>query len=200
MCGFLRTDSVLRCLQIASTVDVLLSALHTPSEAVQRACATCLPGLVKHMKEQAAPLLARLQADLVHPSDFAVRRGAAYGLAGCVKGFGIAVLKSNDVMAVLEEAAQAKAPEPRQVHVVFTVDNLACCLALQSSVSVGLAGIRVMWEGGGYRWLAGENMSSLCFSLVPQGAMFAFECLSESLGLLFEPYVIRILPVLLKVQ
>lgn len=28
--------------------------------------------------------------------------------------------------------------------------------------------------------------------------MFAFECLSESLGLLFEPYVIRIIPVLLK--
>ena len=30
--------------------------------------------------------------------------------------------------------------------------------------------------------------------------MFAFECLSESLGILFEPYVIRILPVLLKVS
>jgi hypothetical protein len=32
-----------------------------------------------------------------------------------------------------------------------------------------------------------------------QGALFAFECLSETLGILFEPYVIRILPALLKV-
>jgi hypothetical protein len=31
-----------------------------------------------------------------------------------------------------------------------------------------------------------------------QGALFAVECLSEKLGLLFEPYVIAIVPVLLK--
>lgn len=36
--------------------------------------------------------------------------------------------------------------------------------------------------------------------MVVQGALFAFETLSESLGLLFEPYVIRILPLLLKVS
>ena len=31
-----------------------------------------------------------------------------------------------------------------------------------------------------------------------QGALFAFECLSERLGLLFEPYVITVVPILLK--
>eukprot|EP01041_Mallomonas_annulata_P003729 gene3729-7411_t len=31
-----------------------------------------------------------------------------------------------------------------------------------------------------------------------QGALFAFECLSDRLGLLFEPYIITILPILLK--
>ncbi len=31
-----------------------------------------------------------------------------------------------------------------------------------------------------------------------EGAMLAFECLGEALGMLFEPYVIRILPLLLK--
>ena len=36
--------------------------------------------------------------------------------------------------------------------------------------------------------------------VVVQGALFAFECLSETLGILFEPYVIRILPFLLKVR
>jgi hypothetical protein len=31
-----------------------------------------------------------------------------------------------------------------------------------------------------------------------QGALFAFECLSDRLGLLFEPYIITIIPILLK--
>lgn len=100
---------------------------------------------MKHMKESSAPILSRLLSELVSGASFPVRRGASFGLAGCVKGFGIACLKSSDVMAALEEAAQSKSPEARQ------------------------------------------------------GALFAFETLSESLGLLFEPYVIRILPYLLKV-
>ena len=31
-----------------------------------------------------------------------------------------------------------------------------------------------------------------------QGGLMAFECLSERLGLLFEPYVITLIPVLIK--
>jgi len=31
-----------------------------------------------------------------------------------------------------------------------------------------------------------------------QGALFAIECLSERLGLLFEPHIIHVIPVLLK--
>jgi hypothetical protein len=96
------------------------------------------------VRNPSLPFPTPAQADLVRGSGFAVRRGAAFGLAGCIKGFGIAVLKSNDIMTALEEAAADKAPEPRQ------------------------------------------------------GALFAFECLSEALGILFEPYVIRILPLLLK--
>lgn len=102
-------------------MEVLIGALQTPSEAVQRACATCLPGLVKHLKDSAPTLLARLQADLIRGDSFAVRRGAAFGLAGCVKGFGIAVLKSFDIMTALEEAAQDKAAEARQVCVSLTL-------------------------------------------------------------------------------
>ncbi len=102
--------------KIASTVDALLGALHTPSEAVQRACALCLPSLVKHIKDSATSLIPRLMSELLTSDAMATRRGAAFGLAGCIKGFGIACLKSNDVMTTLEESAQGKSKEARQVH------------------------------------------------------------------------------------
>lgn len=96
------------------------------------------------MKESAPAILARLLTDLGNTKSFPVRCGAALGLAGCVKGFGIACLKANDVMPRLEEMAQSKVSEARH------------------------------------------------------GALLAFAALSETLGMLFEPFVARVLPLLLK--
>jgi hypothetical protein len=80
---------------------------------------------------------------LLSGDSYGDRRGAAYGLAGLVKGLGISALKAHNIMSVLQNAA---------------MDN--------SKI---------------YR----------------QGALFAFELLSERLGRLFEPFVIQILPFLL---
>jgi hypothetical protein len=89
-------------------------------------------------------MIADMIKMLLEGETYGDRRGAAFGLAGLIKGLGISALKAHDVMATLQAAAADKKEAHRR-----------------------------------------------------QGALFGFECLSERLGRLFEPYVIHILPLLL---
>lgn len=93
-----------------------------------------------------SPALLRSLLDklLAAGTPYAARRGAAFGLAGCVRGYNLSVLKGQGVMARLEDACVGAAPEGRL------------------------------------------------------GSLMAFECLCRGLGMLFEPYVTRILPLLLR--
>ncbi|KAM3583875.1 translational activator of GCN4 [Umbelopsis sp. WA50703] len=130
--------------KVRNAVDKLIETLDTPSEAVQSAVADCLPNLIKMIKDDAPKLIEILLEKLVKGEKYAHRRGAAFGLAGVVKGRGIIALKEYGVMQALKDA----------------VDN------------------KKVYQ---YR----------------QGALFAFETLSQTLGRLFEPYVIQVLPMLL---
>ncbi|KAF9918095.1 translational activator of GCN4 [Lobosporangium transversale] len=130
--------------KIPSAVQKLIETLDTPSEAVQVAVANCLPGLVKCIPDQVPDLLNSLMDKTFHSKKYSQRRGAAYGLAGVIKGCGISALKEFSIMASLKAAVDDKKdPHARE------------------------------------------------------GAMIAFETLSQTLGRLFEPYVIQILPLLL---
>ncbi|KAI9236262.1 MAG: armadillo-type protein [Podila humilis] len=130
--------------KIPSAVQKLIETLNTPSEPVQVAVANCLPGLVKCIPDQVPDLLKNLMDKTFHSKKYSERRGAAYGLAGVIKGRGISALKEFSVMASLKAAVDDKKdPHARE------------------------------------------------------GAMIAFETLSQTLGRLFEPYVIQILPLLL---
>ncbi|KAJ3197163.1 translational activator of GCN4 [Irineochytrium annulatum] len=129
--------------RIPEVVERLVETLKTPSEAVQIAVSECLPALVKVMPEIRG-LIQRLLKLLFDSPKYGDRRGAAYGLAGVVRGRGITALKEFGIMSSLKEAVEdKKRPERRE------------------------------------------------------GALFAFEAMSSSLGRLFEPYVIQILPLLL---
>ncbi|KAG0198297.1 translational activator of GCN4 [Mortierella sp. GBA30] len=130
--------------KIPSAVQKLIETLKTPSEPVQVAVANCLPGLVKCIPDQVPELLKSLMYKTFHSSKYSERRGAAYGLAGVIKGRGISALKEFSVMASLKAAVDDK----KDAH-------------------------------------------------AREGAMIAFETLSQTLGRLFEPYVIQILPLLL---
>lgn len=130
--------------RIPVIVDRLVEALKTPSEQVQIAVSDCLVPLVKLMRPRVALLVDSLFNDLFQSPKYAVRRGAAYGLAGVLKGTGIGGMKEFDVISRLRAATEDKKRyEPRQ------------------------------------------------------GAMFAFEKLSNTLGRLFEPYIEFVLPLLL---
>jgi len=132
--------------KVKEVLDRLFFALGTPSESIQRAASTAMSPLVPMLDnpEQVKVMIADMMHMLLEGEKYGDRRGAAYGLAGLVKGLGISALKAHDVMSTLQAAATDKKSDHRR-----------------------------------------------------QGALFGFECLSERLGRLFEPYVIHILPILL---
>lgn len=130
--------------KVHAVVEKLLDVLNTPSEAVQRAVSMCLSPLMQSKQDDAPALVTRLLDQLMKNDKYGERRGAAFGLAGVVKGFGISCLKKYSIVAVLRE---------------------------------GLV----------------DRNSAKC----REGALLGFECLCETLGRLFEPYVIQMLPLLL---
>ncbi|KAL0955554.1 hypothetical protein HGRIS_001793 [Hohenbuehelia grisea] len=130
--------------RIPSIVTRLVEALKTPAEQVQMAVSDCLVPLVKVIKPDLQALVDQLFTDLFGAPKYATRRGAAYGLAGVIKGAGLGSMKEFSVISRLKAATEDKKQyEPRQ------------------------------------------------------GAMFAFETMSTSLGRVFEPYITYVLPLLL---
>jgi hypothetical protein len=131
--------------RINPIVQRLLSALATPSQQVQEAVANCIPHLIPSLKDQAPAIVKKLMNQLVKSDKYGERRGAAYGIAGLVKGLGILSLKQLDIMSKLTNHIQDK-------------KNYKC----------------------------------------REGALFAFEMLCSTLGRLFEPYIVHVLPHLLQ--
>ncbi|PPR92002.1 hypothetical protein GOBAR_AA28683 [Gossypium barbadense] len=89
--------------KVHAVVEKLLDVLNTPSEAVQRAVSSCLSPLMPSKQDDAAALVSRLLDQLMKSEKYGERRGAAFGLAGVVKGFGLSSLKKYGVVAVLRE-------------------------------------------------------------------------------------------------
>ncbi|PVD31523.1 hypothetical protein C0Q70_06936 [Pomacea canaliculata] len=101
--------------KVRPIVAQLISALSTPSQEVQEAVANCLPPLVPSIKQGAPELVQRLLMLLLESDNFGERKGAAYGLAGLVKGMGILALKQQQVMDTLTNAIQdKKSPRKRE--------------------------------------------------------------------------------------
>lgn len=132
--------------RIRTIVNRLLTALDTPSRDVQQAVSECIASLVFQFRSEVGGQIENLMKRLLDPSlPASIREGAAWGIAGLVKGYGIAALSEFDVIRNLMEAAEDKKEPIRRESVAY-----------------------------------------------------AFEYLSISLKKFFEPYVIEILPTILK--
>ncbi|XP_026840478.1 eIF-2-alpha kinase activator GCN1 [Drosophila persimilis] len=131
--------------RIDPIVKRLLTALSTPSQQVQEAVSNCLPHLIPSVRDEAPIMIKKLLHSLAKSDKYGERRGAAYGIAGIVKGLGILSLKQLDIMSKLTAYIQEK-----------------------------------------------KNYRSR------EGALFAFEVLCTTLGRLFEPYIVHVLPHLLQ--
>lgn len=126
-------------------VNRLIKTLDTPSEDVQFAVSECIAPLVVKFEPRIREYFDDLMKKLFESKTLAVRRGAAYGIAGLVKGAGIVALANYDIIRNLIDASEDKKDAKRRESVSFVI-----------------------------------------------------ECLSQSLGKYFEPYVIEILPNILK--
>lgn len=132
--------------RIASIVARLLDALTSPSENVHKAVSKIIAPLVPKFSEEVGQFISNLFVQLFDPVPPAfVRKGASWGLAGIIKGYGLRSFLEFDIMRVLIDAAESKSNPIGRASVAF-------CIMTFSSV----------------------------------------------LGKLFEPYVIELLPFLLK--
>lgn len=132
-------------LRLQIIIKRLLKTLDTPSEGVQYAISECIAPLVPSFELKLQKYIDNLFDKLFDGKTVASRRGAAYGIAGLIKGYGIKGLASFDIIRTLVDASDDKKNANRR-----------------------------------------------------EGVSFAFECLSQSLGKFFEPYVIEVLPIILK--
>ncbi|KAJ3745026.1 armadillo-type protein [Lentinula detonsa] len=115
--------------RIPDIVTRLVEALKTPSEQVQIAVSDCLSPLVNFMRPKVPALIDSLLEDLFNAPKYASRRGAAYGLAGVIKGTGIGGIKEFAIISKLRAASEEKKRyEPRQ-GVMFAIETLSMTLA-----------------------------------------------------------------------
>jgi hypothetical protein len=94
--------------RVPQVVERLLMTLSTPSEAVQYAVAECLPPLVRASSEKTSEYVQQTLDQLFNSKKYAARRGAAYGLAGLVRGKGVAALREYRIMVTLKGGIENK--------------------------------------------------------------------------------------------
>lgn len=87
--------------KVKDIIQRLVDILSTPSEGVQKAAAGCLSPLMRMLvsdQEYNTKVIEQLKEKLTKRKAYGDRRGAAYGLAGVVKGLGISSLKNYGLM------------------------------------------------------------------------------------------------------
>jgi hypothetical protein len=94
--------------RVPTVVQRLLTTLNTPSESVQYAVAQCLPPLVQASNKEAGQYVQQMMDTMLTSKKYAAKRGAAYGLAGIVKGRGVSALREFRIMSNLVSACEDK--------------------------------------------------------------------------------------------
>ncbi|KAK4055085.1 translational activator of GCN4 [Microbotryomycetes sp. JL201] len=114
--------------RVKSVIERLVEALKTPSEVVQSAVCDCLPPLVRTISDDVPALVDRLMNDMFGAPKYAERRGAAYGLAGVVRGRGLSSLREFVIMHRLRDSAEDKKDVNARQGAIFGFEILSTVL------------------------------------------------------------------------
>lgn len=114
--------------KVKPIVQQLIAALSTPSQEVQIAVSYCLPPLVPAIKSDASTIVQQLLKLLLESDNYGERKGAAYGLAGLIKGLGIVALKQMDIMTTLTNSIQDKKSPRKREGALFAFEMLCTML------------------------------------------------------------------------
>jgi len=114
--------------KIPVVIDRLLATLSTPSETVQYAIAECLPPLVRTCGDKSSKYFDQILETLLTSKNYAVQRGAAYGLAGLVLGRGIGALKEYRILISLRSALDNKKETNQREAAMLAYELLATIL------------------------------------------------------------------------
>jgi len=116
--------------KVKQILERLLEVLETPSESVQRKVADAFPPLMKQLatEEEKRALIEGLLGKLSQGESYAVRRGAAFGVAGAVKGIGMGSLKGMGIMdsikSLIEDKKSAQSREGALMCFELLVERL----------------------------------------------------------------------------
>lgn len=114
--------------RVPKVVQRLLLTLDTPSETVQYAVAECLPPLIQTSGQKTSEYVQVVLDKLLQSRKYATRRGAAYGLAGIVKGKGVSALREFRIMSSLKSAIENKKDLNHRQGALFAYELLALLL------------------------------------------------------------------------
>ena len=114
--------------RVPKVVERLFVALSTPSEAVQYTVASCLPPLVRTSSAKTSDYLQKMMDQLLHSKGYAVRRGAAYGLAGIINSKGVVILRDYRILSSLKAAIENKKDQNQRQGALFAYEILSLIL------------------------------------------------------------------------
>lgn len=115
--------------RITNIVERLLATLDTPSPDVQQAIAECISPLVFQFKDKVQDYITNLMQKLLDPNaPTAIRKGAAWGIAGLVQGYGISALSDFDIIRNTIEASEDKKEAKRRESVAYLYEYLSILL------------------------------------------------------------------------
>ncbi|KTW28120.1 hypothetical protein T552_04138 [Pneumocystis carinii B80] len=111
--------------RIPIAIGKLMNILKSPSENIQIAIAESFSSLIKFSLEKVPNYIERLKEELFTSEKYAERKGAAYGLAGVIKGGGIELLEEYDIIETLKNAITNKKDQKYRQGALFAIESFS---------------------------------------------------------------------------